>query len=109
MRLCKASYALFSKRFIGAIIGRNLCVPKLYKREALEFIEKLIGRSERIRTSDPLLPNKRVNLRRSALRAGIFCQTARNDDPSSASNSDPHFRRAFAPLTPVIAWVCEPG
>jgi len=56
VRLCKASYALFSKRFIGAIIGRNLCVPKLYKREVLEFIEKLIGRSERIRTSDPLLP-----------------------------------------------------
>ena len=33
-------------------------MPKLREREVIEFIEKLIGRGERIRTSDPLLPKQ---------------------------------------------------
>ena len=37
------------------------------------------------------------------------CQTASNNDPASASNSDPAFRRGICPLVPVIASVCELG
>jgi hypothetical protein len=58
-------------------------------REAIHAVESAV----KVVTGNP----------KAMLGDGLNCQTASNNDPASASNSDPAFRRGLCPLVPVIA------